>query len=81
MSKPTALTDAEIKDIETRLEKGWVVRRDQQEALCAMARERNALVAAASAPVLTVSSSESVTITTGSTTAGGSIWNIVSTTP
>lgn len=42
MSKPTALSEPELAEIETRLAKGWVIRRDQIEALIAMARERNA---------------------------------------
>ena len=42
--KPTALSDADLVEIEERLAKGWVVRRDQIESLIAMARERNVVV-------------------------------------
>lgn len=49
MSKPVALTDAEIADIELRLKKGWVVRAFEYEPLLAMARERNRLMAAQAA--------------------------------
>lgn len=41
MSKPVALTDEQIREIEDRIIRGWVVRRDQWVALIAMARERN----------------------------------------
>lgn len=44
MSKPTALTDDEIRQIEDRIIRGWVVCRDEWSALVAMARERNLLV-------------------------------------
>ena len=45
MSKPIALTEADLAEIEMRLAKGWVIRRDQVESLIAMARERNVLQA------------------------------------
>ncbi len=44
--KPTALSDVDLSDLELRLVKGWVVRRDQIQALIAMARERNVIVRA-----------------------------------
>ena len=34
----------DLVDLQLRLAKGWVVRRDQIEALIAMARERNVIV-------------------------------------
>lgn len=43
--KPAALTDSEIRELEDRIIRGWVVRRDQWERLIAMARERNLMVA------------------------------------
>lgn len=46
MSKPIALDEAGLKDIEERLMKGWVVSRRHIEALIAMARERNELTKA-----------------------------------
>lgn len=46
MSKPVALDEAGIAEIEQRLSKGWVIRRDQIATLIAMARERNELVKA-----------------------------------
>lgn len=49
MSKPPALSEEALKDIEMRLVKGWVVRRDQTQALIAMARERNAMLEGANA--------------------------------
>ena len=42
--KPNALTDAQLAEIEDRIIRGWVVRRDQWVALLAMARERNMMV-------------------------------------
>lgn len=42
--KPMALSDADLSDLELRLAKGWVVRRDQIQSLIAMARERNEVV-------------------------------------
>lgn len=42
--KPQALTDAQLAEIEDRITRGWVVRRDQWLALLAMARERNLLI-------------------------------------
>lgn len=44
--KPTALTDEALIDLELRLARGWVIRRDQIESLIAMARERNVIVRA-----------------------------------
>ena len=44
MMKPAALTDAQIAEVEDRIIRGWVVRRDQWAALIAMAKERNVLV-------------------------------------
>ena len=44
MSKPTSLTDSEIREIENRIIRGWTIRRDEWSALVAMAMERNALV-------------------------------------
>lgn len=44
--KPTALTDEALVDLELRLARDWVIRRDQIEALIAMARERNMIVRA-----------------------------------
>lgn len=41
MSKPVALTDEEIREIEIRLNKGWPLLRHHIEPLIAMARERN----------------------------------------
>jgi hypothetical protein len=51
MSKPIALDDAGLNEIEQRLQKGWVIRRDQIEALIAMARERNEFASRAVSPV------------------------------
>lgn len=45
LTKPAALTDDQIRELEDRIIRGWVVRRDQWSALIAMARERNALIA------------------------------------
>lgn len=45
MSKPQALSDTEIRQIEDRIIRGWVIRRDEWAALVAMARERNLMVA------------------------------------
>lgn len=42
--KPTALTDTDLTDLEQRLVRGWVIRRDQIQSLIAMARERNEAV-------------------------------------
>lgn len=43
MSKPVALTDEQIQEIEVRLNKGWQLGRHHIEPLIAMARERNLL--------------------------------------
>ncbi len=45
MSKPSALTDAQIAEIEDRMRRDWPIRRHHIEPLIAMARERNQLVA------------------------------------
>lgn len=42
--KPAALSDIDLADLQMRLARGWVVRRDQIESLIAMALERNVLV-------------------------------------
>lgn len=39
MSKPTALTEAQIAEIEWRMKKGWAPKRWEVEPLLAMARE------------------------------------------
>ena len=44
MSRPVALTDVQIAEIEDRVIRGWVVRRDQWVALIAMARARNLMM-------------------------------------
>lgn len=47
MSKPTALTDEQIADLEKRAAAGgypYRIHRREVEALCAMARERNQMV-------------------------------------
>lgn len=47
MDKPLALSDAQLRDIEERLWKGWVIRPDWIRSMVAMAMERNAMVAEA----------------------------------
>jgi hypothetical protein len=47
MTKPVALTDADLEALSLRVSKGWVIRYDEMRALIAMARERNAYVRAA----------------------------------
>ena len=47
MSKPVALTDADLEALSLRVSKGWVIRYDEMRALIAMAKERNAYVRAA----------------------------------
>lgn len=42
MTKPYALTDEQIEKIRQRSIQNWQIHRDDIEALCAMARERNA---------------------------------------
>lgn len=44
MSKPLALTEEQIKNLEHRVTQRWQIHRGDMEALFAMARERNALV-------------------------------------
>ena len=47
MTKPVALSDADLEVLSLRVSKGWVIRYDEMRALTAMARERNAYVRAA----------------------------------
>ena len=44
MTKPVALTDAELEEQLLRVSKGWVIKYDVMKSLIAMARERNAYV-------------------------------------
>ncbi len=45
MSKPLALTEEQIKALEHRVTQRWQIHRGDMEALIAMARERNVMVA------------------------------------